>query len=175
MRQLQAHPRGHLASVRAFLNTDGGARGNPGPAGIGVVLRTEAGEVMGEIARGIGESTNNVAEYTALIEGLRYALDKGVTDITVRVDSELVVAQVKGAWKIKNDRLRPLAAQARGLLDRFHSFDIAHVRREQNADADKLANQGIDVASVNAELGDEWQPGDAGRAQRGHARDTFLH
>ena len=135
---------------RATLHADGGARGNPGPAGIGVVLADETG-VIGEIAQGIGEATNNVAEYGALIAGLELALDNDVTDIDVRMDSELVVNQVQGTWKIKNDRLRSLAVKAQGLLNRFDSATITHVPREQNAGADRLANQGMDAAALDAE------------------------
>ena len=154
------------------MHTDGGARGNPGPAGIGVVLRTDDGDVIAEIAKGIGSATNNVAEYTALIEGLRLALEVGVTDVRVRVDSELVVSQVTGAWKIKNDRLRALAVEARRLLGRFDRFDIRQVPRDGNADADKLANQGMDAAALDSELGPQWDPpaGSSGGARR----DTFF-
>jgi ribonuclease HI len=134
--------------LKAVLNTDGGARGNPGPAGIGVVLQDSSGEVIGEIARGIGETTNNVAEYSALIAGLELALEKGATEIEVKVDSALVESQVQGKWKIKNDRLRRLAVTARRLLGRFESWSIKHVPREENAGADALANQGMDEAEV---------------------------
>lgn len=138
--------------MKASLYTDGGARGNPGPAGIGAVLRDEAGEVLGEIAQGIGEATNNVAEYVALITGLEMALDRGVTDIDIYMDSELVVSQLLGKWKIKKDTLRPLAVKARALMNRFESFTLSHVRRELNADADKLANQGMDAAALDEAL-----------------------
>lgn len=138
--------------MRAFLHADGGARGNPGPAGIGVVLRDADGDVIGEIARGIGVATNNVAEYTALIEGLELALEKGVTDLGVYMDSQLVVSQMKGEWKIKNDQLRRLAVKAQSLLRRFEKTTLKHVPRERNAAADKLANQGMDAAALDAEL-----------------------
>lgn len=138
--------------MKAKLHTDGGARGNPGPAGIGVVLTNESGEVIDELARGIGEATNNVAEYEALIAGLELAIIKGVTDLEINVDSELVVEQLEGRWKIKNDRLRQLAVTARSLLGRFDRTSIKHVPREQNHDADKLANQGMDAAMVDLEL-----------------------
>ncbi len=138
--------------MRASLYTDGGARGNPGPAGIGVVLRDESGEVIGEIARGIGEATNNVAEYTALIAGLELALDKGVREVEIYMDSELVVSQLLGRWKIKKDTLRPLAVKARALMGRFDSVSLSHVRRELNADADRLANQGMDAAALDEAL-----------------------
>jgi ribonuclease HI len=137
--------------MKAILHADGGARGNPGPAGIGVVLTDPDGNVIDEIARGIGATTNNVAEYSALIAGLELALEKGVTEIEICLDSELVVSQLKGEWKIKSDRLRGLAVKARGLFDRFDSASIAHVPREHNADADKLANQGMDQAMLDYE------------------------
>lgn len=135
----------------AKLHADGGARGNPGPAGIGVVLKDDSDAVIGELARGIGEATNNVAEYSAVIAGLELALELGVTDIDVYMDSELVVSQLTGAWKIKNDRLRALAVRARSLLNRFEQAAIQHVPREMNADADRLANQGMDLAMLDIE------------------------
>lgn len=138
--------------MRATLFTDAGARGNPGPAGIGVLLKDEDGNVIGEIAAGIGVTTNNVAEYKALIAGLELARDKGVTDIEVYMDSSLVVNQVKGEWKIKKDSLRPLAVKARRLIDGFDSWSLSHVRRAENEDADKLANQGMDAAELDAQL-----------------------
>lgn len=138
--------------MRASLFADGGARGNPGPAGIGVVLRDGSGEVIGEIAEGIGSETNNVAEYSAVIAGLELALSKGVTEIEVFMDSQLVINQLKGEWKIKNDRLRTLAVKARALLNRFERHSLEHVGRELNSDADKLANQGMDAAMLDTEL-----------------------
>ena len=146
--------------MRGFLHADGGARGNPGPAGIGVVLKDEDANVIGEIAKGIGRATNNVAEYTALIEGLELALEKGITDVGVYMDSQLVVSQMKGEWKIKSDQLRRLAVRAQSLLRRFERSSIKHVPRERNAAADRLANQGMDAAALDAELDRE---GAAGR------------
>lgn len=140
--------------MRAILNTDGGARGNPGPSGIGVVLKDESGQVLATVARGIGIATNNVAEYTALIEGLELALSYGVTELAVRSDSELVVHQVKGEWKIKDEKLRSLAVRARSLIETFEHADIDHVRRSDNSEADRLANEGMDgsdVSEVDAE------------------------
>ena len=137
--------------MKAVLHTDGGARGNPGPAGIGVVLTDEHGDAIGEIARGIGETTNNVAEYAAVIAGLELALARGVTDVSIAVDSELVVNQLRGAWKIKNERLRSLAVKARSLMNRFDSASIKHVPREENSGADRLANQGMDAAMLDVE------------------------
>jgi ribonuclease HI len=130
--------------MKGILNTDGGARGNPGPAGIGVVLRTEDGTVVAEVAKGIGLATNNVAEYEALIAGLELAHERGIKEIEVQVDSDLVVQQLTGNWKIKNERLRSLAVTARSLLNRFDSATIKHVRRAHNTRADRLANTGMD-------------------------------
>ncbi|MDQ3941157.1 MAG: ribonuclease HI family protein [Actinomycetota bacterium] len=138
--------------MKGTLHTDGGARGNPGPAGIGVVLKNERGAVVAEIADGIGIATNNVAEYKALIAGLELALAHGFAQLDIKVDSELVVSQVKGEWKIKKDSLRPLAVKARALMNRFDDVSISHVPRDLNADADKLANQGMDSAQLDAEL-----------------------
>jgi ribonuclease HI len=139
--------------VHATLYADGGARGNPGPAGIGVLLCADDGEVLAELARGIGRDTNNVAEYRALITGLELALSLGVTELDVRMDSELVVQQVQGRWKIRSDRLRALAVRARELLGRFEQARISHVPRAQNAGADALANQGMDAAALELDEG----------------------
>ena len=144
--------------TKAKLHTDGGARGNPGPAGIGVVLTAPDGDVIGEVAQGIGRATNNVAEYKALIAGLELALAKDVTELEAFLDSELVVSQLKGEWKIKNEALRHLAVEARRLLNRFAKVELTHVRREQNSDADKLANQGMDQAELDIELDAEAPP-----------------
>lgn len=135
---------------RARLHADGGARGNPGPAGIGVVLTAEDGSTIAELARPLGATTNNVAEYEALIAGLELALEHGVTDIEVLMDSELVVSQVNGVWKIKKDHLRRRAARAATLLKRFSSASLKHVRRAHNARADELANQAMDEAERTA-------------------------
>jgi ribonuclease HI len=132
--------------MRARLHTDGGARGNPGPAGIGVVLTGADGAAIATLARPIGETTNNVAEYSALLAGLELALARGVSQVDVYVDSELVAAQVRGEWKIRNERLRALAAKAQSLMRRFDEATITHVRRAENAAADALANEGMDAA-----------------------------
>jgi ribonuclease HI len=160
--------------VKATLHCDGGARGNPGPAAIGVVLRDSSGGAVGEIARTIGETTNNVAEYTAVIEGLKLALERGVTDIDVHLDSQLVVSQLRGEWKIKSAGLRGLAVEARRLLGRFSSFSLTHVRRAHNADADKLVNQALDADQAD-ELGPEWVPDeDDGRPRPGPGQTSLL-
>ena len=133
--------------MKAVLNTDGGARGNPGPAGIGVVLKDADGIVIDEIAQPIGVTTNNVAEYEALIAGLKLALDHNVTELDIYVDSELVASQLEGKWKIKNERLRGLAVTARALMGRFDKTTIRHVRRDENAAADALVNSALDAAA----------------------------
>jgi ribonuclease HI len=133
--------------VKATLHTDGGARGNPGPAGIGAVLYDEAGREIGVVSESLGTTTNNVAEYKALIAGLEMALEQGVTDIEVKCDSQLVVSQVSGDWKIKNDRLRSLAAKAERLLYKFERYSLDHVGRKANARADELANDAMDAGA----------------------------
>ncbi len=132
---------------RYRLYTDGGARGNPGPAGIGARLLTSAGDVAEDLADYIGHATNNVAEYQALLAGLEMALDHGVERLDVFLDSELVVRQVNGQYKVKDAGLKPLHAQACLLLSRFHDVEVSHVRREQNAEADRLVNEAIDAAT----------------------------
>jgi dinuclear metal center YbgI/SA1388 family protein len=133
--------------ARHRLYTDGGARGNPGPAGIGARLLDAAGDVVEELADSIGTATNNVAEYQALLAGLELALDHDVQRLDVFLDSELVVRQVNGQYKVKDAGLKPLHAQACLLLSRFHEVDVKHVRREQNAEADALVNNAIDAAT----------------------------
>lgn len=139
----------------ATLHADGGARGNPGPAGIGVVLTDDAGNVVAELGRGIGETTNNVAEYQALIAGLELARDHGVGRLRVLLDSKLVVEQMAGRWKIKNDRLRVLAVRAQKLMRDFEHVSIRHVGRAGNARADALANLGMDEVQAGRADGDE--------------------
>ena len=128
----------------ATLWTDGAARGNPGPAGIGVMLKAPSGEVIVAEGRFVGHSTNNVAEYKALLLGLELALERGVSKVEVRADSELLIKQLKGEYRVRNAGLLPLYEQAQALLARFEAFRLKHVRREQNAEADRLANEGID-------------------------------
>jgi ribonuclease HI len=126
------------------LHTDGGARGNPGPAGIGVVLESPEGEVVTEIGRGIGWATNNVAEYEGLIAGLKAAREAGVSDLDVYMDSTLVIEQMKGRWKVKHPGLKPLHAKARKLAGEFDRIRFKAVPRAQNKHADRLSNQGMD-------------------------------
>ena len=126
---------------------DGGARGNPGPAAIGVVIRSGS-EVVGEVSERIGEATNNVAEYRALLAGIEKASELGATELELVGDSELVVRQVRGEYKVKNAGIKPLHAEVLTALDGFDSWTIEHVRREENAEADALVNQALDAGGT---------------------------
>lgn len=134
-----------LLDVKATLYADGGSRGNPGPAASGAVLYGEDGEVLDEIGTFLGVTTNNVAEWTGLVEGLKAALARGVDEIDVRLDSELVVRQISGAYRVKNPGLIPLHAQAKALLRKFERSDVQHVRRNANKAADALVNAVLDA------------------------------
>jgi ribonuclease HI len=127
------------------LFADGASRGNPGLSGAGAVLLTIAGEVVAELGSFLGVATNNVAEYQALLLGLSAARARGVRAITVRMDSELVVKQVRGTYQVKNLALQRLHARVLALRREFDSFRIEHVPRAENAAADRLANLAIDV------------------------------
>lgn len=128
---------------RAVLRTDGGARGNPGPAGCGFVIEIDGATVCGGGCY-IGAATNNVAEYRALVWGLENVLALGHEEVTVFADSELLVKQINGAYRVKNAGLKPLFTESLALLRRFSSFEVKHVRREQNKAADALANEAMD-------------------------------
>jgi ribonuclease HI len=130
---------------RLTVNVDGGARGNPGPAAIGVVVRGD-GEVLAEVGETIGEATNNVAEYRALLRGIELAGSHGATELELVGDSELVVRQVEGRYKVKNAGMKELHEEVRRALREFDSWSIRHVRRAENADADRLVNQALDGA-----------------------------
>jgi len=123
---------------------DGGARGNPGPAAIAAVLATPEGEVLEEIGETIGPATNNVAEYRALLLGIERAQALGASELDLVGDSELIVRQVKGEYKVKDPTLRELHAQVRAALRGFNRWSIRHVRREDNAEADRLVNEALD-------------------------------
>lgn len=131
--------------MKATLYADGGSRGNPGPAASGAVLYGEDGEVLEEIGTFLGVTTNNVAEWTALLEGLRAALARGVDEIAVRMDSELVVKQLSGAYRVKHPGLIPLHAQGKSLLRKFKHHEIRHVPRKENKAADAVVNQVLDA------------------------------
>ena len=135
-----------LDEVTVFF--DGGARGNPGPAAIGAVVldgSTAPPRRLATVSERIGETTNNVAEYRALIAGLEAAAATPARMVRVRGDSKLVIEQVAGRWKVKQDHLRPLHAKVRDLLSQYEQIDLAHVRREHNFDADALVNAALDL------------------------------
>lgn len=135
--------------MKATLYADGGSRGNPGPAAYGAVLFAEGGTVLRELSAFLGVTTNNVAEWCGLIAGLEAALDLSVDEIEVRLDSELVVRQLSGAYRVKQDHLIPLHAKAKTLLRRFRSARVVHVPRKQNKEADALVNQVLDAHKRN--------------------------
>ncbi|KAB3538626.1 ribonuclease HI family protein [Alkaliphilus pronyensis] len=130
--------------MKAIIYTDGGSRGNPGEAGIGVLIQDSEGNILKEISQYIGKQTNNVAEYKALSRGLEAAIDMGLKDVTCFLDSELVVKQIKGEYRVKNEGLIPLYNMIIPLIKKFEAFEISHIRRENNKHADKLANEAMD-------------------------------
>jgi len=130
------------------VNIDGGARGNPGPAGWGAIVRTADGNELTELQGAIPHATNNVAEYQGLLAALRWCREHGATRVDVRSDSLLLVQQMRGVYKVKNDGLRPLHAEATLLAHAIGRVTYEHVRREENRDADRLANDAMDRASV---------------------------
>src|SRR5207247_8769812 len=134
------------ACVKAKLSTDGGARGNPGPAAYGYVLEAEDGTVLDARGETIGVATNNVAEYSGLVAGLRKAVEVGVDELEVVSDSELIVRQMTGEYKVKNEALRELKEEAEDLADRLPRVSFTSVRREHNELADKLVNEALDAA-----------------------------
>jgi ribonuclease HI len=136
---------------RCTVYTDGGARGNPGPAAAGGVILALDGTVLDEVTEYLGVATNNVAEYQALILTLRRTLELGCRRVDVKLDSELVVKQINGDYRVKDQKMIPLHAEVRRLLAQFDDRTVAHVRREENRHADKLVNDVLDARAA-AEL-----------------------
>lgn len=135
--------------MRLLIHTDGAARGNPGPAGAGAILRDAAtGEVLAEVAQGLGRATNNVAEWTAVRLALEEARTLGATRVDLRMDSELVARQITGIYRVKHPDLKPIHAAVMALLSGFDGYTIGHVPRELNKDADRLSNVAIDGSST---------------------------
>ena len=132
-------------------NIDGGARGNPGPAGWGAVMQSPKGEVVAELHGAMPHATNNVAEYEGLLAALTWALDQGVSEVHVRSDSLLLVQQMRGVYKVKNEGLKAQYGRARLLADRVGRVTYEHVRRELNAHADRLANLALDEAAATTD------------------------
>lgn len=133
--------------MRLLIHTDGASKGNPGAAGIGIVLYKQGEtEPLATLAEKIPDTTNNVAEYKALLRGLHEALLRGASEVEVRTDSELMAKQIAGVYAVKSADIQPLYAEAKRLLAKFDKASVNHVRREYNALADKLANQGVKLA-----------------------------
>jgi probable phosphoglycerate mutase len=135
---------------RYVANIDGGARGNPGPAGWGVIVRTPAGDVAAELCGAMSHATNNVAEYQGLIEALTWCASQGAGQVEIRSDSLLLVQQMRGVYKVKNEGLKPLHGRARLLAHQIGRVEFNHVPREENKDADRLANLAMDEAAAAA-------------------------
>ena len=134
---------------RLIIYADGAARGNPGPAGIGVVIEDERGRVLKEVSQFVGQKTNNQAEYMALIQGLETAAEYQADAVLVRLDSELLVHQLKGEYKVKSPLLKPLRNKAQELLARYKVVGIEHIERGYNRAADRLANRAIDAVPLD--------------------------
>lgn len=148
---------------------DGGSRGNPGPAAWGVVVLDADGRATEGFAGAMGRATNNVAEYTGLLEALAIAVERGATDVELLADSELVVKQVRGEYKVRHPDLQPLHAEAVRVIRGFNRFKIAHVPREQNKVADKLVNRALNLVEsgqdgASLRLHEAFEETDASRA-----------
>ena len=130
--------------IKMILNVDGASRGNPGPAAIGITLRDENKKIIDTISDRIGETTNNQAEYRALISGLKKAVSLGARQVLVNSDSELMVKQLNGLYRVKKEELKPLHAEVKKLAASLESFKIVSIARERNREADRLANQAFE-------------------------------
>jgi len=133
-----------LSVNKVIINTDGAARGNPGPAAIGAIIKDDTGKVLARISRHIGSTTNNQAEYHAVIAALEKAVSLGVKNVVLKSDSELLVNQINGRYKIKNAALRPLYQEVVKLAGSLEKLTVSYIPRAQNAGADALANQALD-------------------------------
>ena len=133
------------------IHIDGGSRGNPGPAGYGVYVQDATGTEVAGLYGFLGVATNNVAEYQGLIQGLRFALERGARQVRVFSDSELVVRQMGGSYRVKHPDMVPLHREAASLLSRFEEASVTHVRRESNREADLLANRALDEKASKLE------------------------
>ena len=134
-----------MNTKRLTICADGASRGNPGPAAIGATLKDEAGNLVAYVSQKIGITTNNQAEYRALIAAIEKALELGARHIDVRLDSELIVKQVSGRYRVKNTALKPLRYRLTQLQRRLEHFTITHIPRQQNTEADRLANRALDT------------------------------
>jgi ribonuclease HI len=137
-------PEPKMSIPRVTIYTDGAARGNPGPAAIGVTIKDETGRLIAHISRHIGITTNNQAEYLAVIAALEKAVTLGAGKVILNSDSELIVRQVNGQYRVKNAALKPLHQKVKQLISLLEDFTIKHIPRQQNTEADKLANKALD-------------------------------
>lgn len=144
-----------LRNSSCIIYSDGGARGNPGPAAAAGVILAADGEIVEELTDYLGETTNNVAEYEALIMVLSKALELGCREAQVNLDSELVVRQLNGEYRVKDDKMIPLHAKAKALLRRFASVSVKHIRRDLNKRADELVNAVLDARTVSLKEAEE--------------------
>jgi ribonuclease HI len=131
---------------RATIFTDGAARGNPGPASIGIIIKNEQGKIIASVSQRINTTTNNQAEYMAVVTALEKTISMGVRQVDLYSDSELVVRQINGSYRVKKDTLKPLYQRAKQLQNSLEGFTITHIPREQNIEADNLANRALDIA-----------------------------
>jgi ribonuclease HI len=134
-----------------IINVDGASRGNPGEASYGFVIVERGGKTVHEESRYIGQTTNNVAEYTALVKALEFAAKKKIASVEIRSDSQLLVRQILGEYKVKSENIEALYRRCRDLLRNFQWYEIKHVPREENKRADKLANQALDKRKAKVE------------------------
>lgn len=134
------------ASPEIVVHIDGGSRGNPGPAAYGVTVEDASGAPIAEFSKFLGRATNNVAEYHGLLAALEFSLQHSHHRVRILTDSELMARQIQGRYKVKSPDLKPLFERARQMIQRLENFSIQHVPREQNAEADRLANQALDAA-----------------------------
>ena len=153
-------------------NIDGGARGNPGPAGYGVVLEDESGKRVESLSEYLGPQTNNFAEYSGLVAALEYGVKHGYDAIKIRSDSELLVKQIKGEYKVRSEALFDIYREAKELIRKYKSFQIRHVYREQNREADRLANLAMDKG-MGRTTGASAQP--EVKEIAGYVRDGVVH
>jgi len=155
------------------VNVDGGARGNPGPAGYGVVVEDESGKRIDSLSEYLGAQTNNFAEYSGLLAALEYGLKHGYRSIKVRSDSELLVKQIKGEYKVRSEALIAIYGEAKDLIRKYKSFQIRHVYREQNREADRLANLAMDKGMGRKTSESPQDP--ESKEVVGYVRDGVVH
>lgn len=137
-----------MKNKKIFLYIDGASRGNPGPAGVGLLILDNNRKKIKEFYKYLGEATNNIAEYNALIYGLEKALELNADEIVINLDSELVAKQVNGEYRVKNSDIKPLFERAVDSLKNFKKFELRHIARSENKEADKLANKAINLAGL---------------------------